>query len=117
MHRFGQWWQRSRRAGFAFAEGAALHGTAPEYHWVRESRRAVLWGGALPLAILLLALLTPWALILTLIYPAQVLRLSARMPRLIALFTVLGKFPEALGAAEFHWRRLRGQQRSLIEYK
>ena len=32
------------RAGYAFAEGAFLHGAAPEYHWVAESKRAWLWG-------------------------------------------------------------------------
>lgn len=44
MHRFGQWWARSVRAGHAFAEGAALHGHGPERHYVRETRRALLWG-------------------------------------------------------------------------
>ncbi|MEO0831634.1 MAG: glycosyltransferase family A protein, partial [Pseudomonadota bacterium] len=30
MTRFGQWWQRSRRAGHTYAEGAAIHGAGPE---------------------------------------------------------------------------------------
>jgi glycosyltransferase involved in cell wall biosynthesis len=48
MTRFGQWWQRSVRAGHAFAEGAHLHGAPPERHWRKESRRALFWGGVLP---------------------------------------------------------------------
>jgi len=119
--RFGQWWRRSRRAGHAFAEGAHLHGAGPERHWVQETRRALLWGAGLPLTILLLMLITPWAALLALIYPAQVLRLALRDrgPNRweTALFTVLGKFAEAQGALEFHLRRLRGQRRGIMEYK
>lgn len=119
--RFGQWWRRSRRAGHAFAEGAFLYGRAPERHWLRETRRALLWGAALPLAILLLMLASPWAGLLALIYPAQLLRLAWRDPAPgrwdAALFSVLGKFAEAQGVLEFHLRRLRGQRRGIMEYK
>ncbi|MFD2858347.1 glycosyltransferase [Seohaeicola zhoushanensis] len=59
MTRFGQWWNRSRRAGHAFAEGAAMHGGAPERHYVPQLLRAVAWGMVLPLAILFGSLLTP----------------------------------------------------------
>ena len=53
MTRFGQWWQRTRRGGYAFAEGAALHGAAPERHCVPNLRRLILWGMVLPLATIL----------------------------------------------------------------
>ncbi len=36
MNRFSQWWKRSVRAGYAFAEGAAIHGAPPVGHWVEE---------------------------------------------------------------------------------
>ena len=36
MTRFGQWWKRCDRSGFAFAQGAAMHGKPPERHWVRH---------------------------------------------------------------------------------
>lgn len=122
IRRFGQWWQRSRRAGHAFAEGAMLHGNGPERHWVRETRRALLWGVALPLAIVALALIWPWAWLLALVYPAQVLRLARRDGGRRgswewALFTVLGKFPEAQGALEYRLNRLRGGKAGLMEYK
>lgn len=119
--RFGQWWRRSRRAGHAFAEGAHLHGAGPERHWVRETRRALAWGAALPLVILALMLLTPWAALLALAYPAQLARLAlrdggpGRWQR--ALFSVIGKFAEAQGVLEFHLRRLRGGRREILEYK
>ncbi|OBY26826.1 glycosyltransferase [Leisingera sp. JC1] len=117
MLRFTQWWNRSRRAGHAFAEGAALHGTGPERHWVSETRRALLWGAVLPAGIMMAGLFNPALLLAALIYPAQVLRLSRPMGFEQALFTVLGKFAEAAGALEFYWRRWRGSARGILEYK
>lgn len=116
---FGQWWKRFRRSGHAFAEGAFLHGAPPEYHFARETRSALIWGAALPLGIVLLALLIgPWAFLGVLIWPAQILRLRRKgMEWSDAIFLSLGKFPEALGALGFHWNRLRGHRNSLIEYK
>ena len=58
LMRFGQWWTRARRAGHAFAEGAALHGAGPERHWVAETRRALLWGAALPAGVVAGAMLS-----------------------------------------------------------
>ncbi|MFV1494017.1 glycosyltransferase [Phaeobacter sp. JH18-32] len=117
MLRFSQWWQRSRRAGFAFAEGAALHGAGPERHWVAETRRALIWGAGIPACILMLLPFSGWALLLLLVYPVQFLRLATRMGRRRAFYSILGKFAEAQGAMEYHWLRLRGRKRGLMEYK
>ena len=117
MTRFGQWWKRTRRGGHAFAEGAALHGAPPERHWVAETRRALLWGIALPLVTLLGLLVTPWAALLLLAYPLQILRLSRRWGWERAVFTVLAKLPEAQGVLEYHLNRLRNRKAGLIEYK
>ena len=118
LTRFGQWWQRARRAGHAFAEGAARHGAGPDQHWVVETRRALLWGGILPGVILLGALLHPAALALLTIYPAQVIRLAHKSDDWAwAVFTVLGKFAEAQGAMGYYLQRFRGRSQDLIEYK
>ncbi|MBL9051531.1 MAG: glycosyltransferase [Tabrizicola sp.] len=117
MTRFGQWWKRSRRAGHAFAEGAAMHGSAPEYHWVRETRRALAWGAVLPVVTLLGLVVTPWAGLLLMAYPLQVLRLSRQLGWERAFFTTLGKFPEALGALHYRLNRLFRRRAGLIEYK
>jgi len=123
MTRFSQWWKRSMRAGYAFAEGAHLHGAPPERHWVRESRSAWVWGLGLPLALLLLGLVWPAAWWGFVVYPLQVLRLFAKgsgalKPRLArAFFLVLGKFAEAAGQLKFLRRRLQGGPARLIEYK
>jgi len=116
--RFGQWWQRSKRAGHAFAEGAALHGAAPERHWVAETRRALLWGlGGVVAIVLLTVLVGPMGLLAALVYPLQVVRLSRRGGLAWAFFSVLGKFAEAQGVLSYYWRQISGGQKRLIEYK
>ncbi len=124
MKRLGQWWKRAVRGGYAFAEGAWRYGKAPDFHWVRETRRAAAWGLALPLIILGLAVLvSPYALLLFAAYPAQIVRLIVfregefRARVLRAVFYTLARFPEAQGLVKFHWARLRGRSTALIEYK
>lgn len=124
MTRFGQWWRRNVRNGYAFAQGAHLHGSSPEQHGIRESRRICFWGGALPVLILAAAAASNgWGLLLLAIYPAQVIRLTVRGKRslgengLWATFNVLGKFPELMGQARFHANRLFSGDSRLIEYK
>jgi len=117
LTRFGQWWRRTRRAGHAFAEGAALHGAGPERHWVAETRRALFWGAGLPVLILLAGLIHPAGWLLALVYPAQAVRLARRGGGTWAVYSVLGKFAEAQGALGYWADRLRGRRRGLIEYK
>lgn len=124
MMRFGQWWKRTVRAGYAFAEGATLHGSLPEKHGVRESIRAWFWALGLPLAVAVCtALVGPTGLIVLAAYPLQVVRLALHGDRSrrenwwIALFLVIGKFPEALGQMQFLARRMLGGRSRLIEYK
>lgn len=123
MHRFGQWWRRARRAGHAFAEGSWLHRRDDEPFWRRETRRAVIWAMVIPMLILVAAfLIGPWALAGLLIYPLQLARMAQREGGgregwLRAGFLMLSKFPESLGIAEFHLRRLLGRKAGLIEYK
>ena len=124
MTRFGQWWRRTLRSGYAFAQGAALHGAPPERHWVRETRSALAWGAGVPLAALVaLAVGGAWGALVLLAYPAQVARLALRAGRSEPLrwrrplFLVLGKLPEALGVLRFRLHRMRGRHGALIEYK
>jgi hypothetical protein len=84
---------------------------------VAQTRRALIWGLALPVAALAGALLTPWALALLLAYPAQVVRLARREGWTRATFLTLGKIPEAQGALTYALRRLGGNRARLIEYK
>jgi hypothetical protein len=124
MTRFGQWWRRATRTGYAFANGVHLHGGSPQPYWVWESRRAWLWGLLLPLGCFSAGLLfSPWGWITWIIYPMQVFRQTARnrgplsWRAKLAFFQVLGRFPEALGEIKFKRDLLFGRQSALIEYK
>lgn len=124
MTRFAQWWIRTTRTGYAFAQGASLHGNNPERHYVSQSLSVWFWALCLPLAIACLALC--WntiALFLLLIYPLQIARIALRgrrTPRenwMRAGFLVLGKFPEMLGQVKFLFQRHLKLQAHLIEHK
>lgn len=119
LTRFGQWWQRTRRAGHAYAEGAALHGWEPARFRVTETRRALVWGMILPLIAVSGALLwSPWSFLLLLGWPAQILRLRTKgLAWEDAFFLTLGKLPESQGILDYWWNKLRGRRRRLIEYK
>ena len=123
MHHFAQWWNRAKRAGHAFAEGAFLHGSAPERHYIPEFRRAILWGLILPLGIATGSVFNPALLLLVLVYPLQVIRLalSNQSNGVVAwwraLFLVLGKFPEAQGVCRFYYNKMLSKSATLIEYK
>jgi GT2 family glycosyltransferase len=122
--RIGQWWKRALRAGYAAAQGVALHGAAPERHRVGMSRSIWMWALGPPTAAsLFAAMFGPWAFALLLAYPLQVVRLavrgrySRRENWWYALFIVLGKFPELAGQLKFLAHRYVGGQPRLIEYK
>lgn len=127
MSRFGQWWRRAVRCGWAYAEGAALHGAPPERHWVRERRSAVVWGMLLPLATLLLAIAAHGAFAVALgAYPLLGLRVYGRAARrglagrdalLQAAFIVLAKFPESLGVVQFLALRGVGRRRRVFDWR
>lgn len=124
MTRFNQWWRRAKRAGYAYAHGAHLHGASSERHFIWETRRAWLWGIGVPAGCLLLvALFGAWGWIALVTYPVQVLRQTMRNSgplkdrALLALFQVLSRFPEGLGQTEFMRDRIFKRTAQLIEYK
>lgn len=121
---FGQWWKRTLRTGYAYAQGADLHGAPPERHGVRELRSAWFWGLGIPVGAFGLSLwLGGWALVLFLVYPLQIVRLAVRGRRSArenwwrAVFLVLGKFPEMFGQMKFLFHRHLSGPSRLIEYK
>jgi GT2 family glycosyltransferase len=124
MTRFGQWWTRIVRSGYAFAHGAHLHGTSPERYWVWESRRAWIWGVWLPLACLIAGVtFGPWGWATWFIFPLQLLRQLSRNTgslkhrATVALFQLLARFPEAIGQIKFLCDRILRRRSQLIEYK
>lgn len=123
--RFSSWWRRTARGGYAFAEGAFLHGAPPERHWVQETRRIWVWGMLIPvLTGVLTTMFGGWMLSGLLLYPVQAVRLGWRnrqrgllQPWRMGGLMVIGKFAELTGALTFYYRRLLRQRGQLIEYK
>jgi len=122
--RFSQWWKRTTRAGYAFAEGAYLHGKLPERYWVKEFRSACVWGLLIPLvSISLVYFYGLWTLVILTAYPLQIVRLTIkgqhglRVNLLRAFFLILGKFPEVFGVLKFVVNRIPDTNSKIIEYK
>jgi len=122
MHGFGQWWQRAVRTGHGFAQVGHLH---PEY-FLTERTRVYVYGLALPLLVLASIVMPVLILPPLAAYGYNFLRTrrglliegvaSDRVTPFAALLT-LSKLPNMIGVAKFHWRRLRGRQMQIIEYK
>ena len=124
MFHFGQWWKRSLRAGYGFAQGAALHGTSDDRHGVAESLRAWFWGLIIPLSSLLLTFVFgAWGLLLLAAYPVQIFRIAVRGKRsprenwARATALCVSKFAEMAGQMKYLADRARGVRSGLIEYK
>ncbi|MEL6336813.1 MAG: glycosyltransferase family 2 protein, partial [Pseudomonadota bacterium] len=140
--RFGQWWKRCVRGGWAAAEGAALHGRAAEAYNVARLRSIVIWGALVPggtvLAGLLAAVLAAGGSALSLVPAAmgagglglmvlQGLRIArdrvrrfgdaGRHAALYGLFTMLGKLPQMQGVIRYGRHARRGGRARLIEYR
>ena len=127
MTRLGQWWRRAMRCGYAYAQGAAMHGRSRDRHFVREARRTWVWGFLLPA----LTLAAAWpsggaSLLLFLCYPAQIVRVYRRVRRrgvaslpsaAYALSCIVSKFAEVAGAWRFKMKELRSAPLQLIEHR
>ena len=127
MTRFTQWWRRCVRTGYSYPDIAHVHGKSPERHFIREVRSILLWGAALPLAVLILAWPTQGASFMLLgaylLLYWRVWRYGARRgwsasdARLYALFCVLAKFPMLVGFIKYWISRITRGPKPLIEYK
>lgn len=124
MTRFGQWWNRLLRSGYASAQLADLYGALRRFRLFRSWFGAWFWGLGVPAsAIVLVPWWGNWSLSLLLLYPAQLLRLalsgqhSTRENWWNAAFAVLGAFPRMLGQSKYQVDRLLSRQPRLIAYK
>ena len=126
IHRFGQWWTRAVRSGHAIGQRFNLNGLSAARDCAKERRSVVVWGLALPAAVLLLALPTRGlSLLLCLGYWVLAQRVtkyrlaqgdSPADARLYARFNTLGKIAEGLGLLKFQINKLFGRYK-IIEYK
>ncbi len=121
---FRQWWRRSLRSGYGFAQGMNLDKNSPEPQWRREVRSAWIWGLGIPLAtVCAVGVAGVAGLALLSVYPLQVLRLALRGRRTArenwwrAWFLVITKFPEVIGQTRYYLHHLGGMRSRIIEYK
>ena len=127
MTRFGQWWKRSIRGGWAVAEGNAMYGDSPETYMVKENKSGWLWGMIIPALALLLAWPTHGLSLLILLgYLVLGWRIyqyrqgqgdAPEDARIYAIFCTISKLPQALGQSRYWLNRWRNKPATLIEYK
>lgn len=131
MTLFSEWWQRAVRAGHAFAQVGTMH---PD-HFKPELRRVWVFGLLLPaigvtgVAAFLFGYIYAGMLMLLTVsagYAYSWIRTvaglkGAGLPAGTAMyhgvFISLSKFPNLIGVATYHIRRLRQQDKQIIEYK
>jgi GT2 family glycosyltransferase len=133
MTRFSQWWKRTRRSGWAYAAGAARHGSKPGRPCVAGVVRAVWWGLVLPMVLLALCVAAIWYPLLAIAAALGVMLYLTVLARTFrwrvkkgdsladagayAFFCVIGKPAEGLGVAQYWSQRVRRQRARIIEYK
>lgn len=125
MTRFSQWWKRSVRSGFGYAQIYYATRTKPRPLYRHELLRAGVWTtGPLALSAIAGMAVHPAAwLVAPLIYTAQVARLALQFGagngfswKRAGLLT-LGKVAETWGALRYCKRMLRGTAGGTITYK
>ncbi len=116
-----QWWRRTQRGGFGYAQVGQATKSLPRPLYGRQLRSAFLWAVALPLVIIVLAVIAKQPLILLAMpvgYGLQLARIAARSCGPAAwtgaCLILLAKFPEAIGAARYF---LTSGARHMPEYK
>lgn len=123
--RFGAWWRRASRGGYAYAIGMARHGLGPEKYEVKRTLRALFWGLGLP-GMAVLGLLTGWfwmPLIVLIAYGLKWWRMTWSVDESIpqrgkyAFYLILTNMAEAWGVLKYLWERLRGRGPKIVEYK
>jgi hypothetical protein len=133
MHRFGQWWKRAVRAGYAYGLAAQYHGRAPERLKIHEIRSSLVWAVGVPLcaaACALASLRWPWAWLGVFVAAGlytglwtKVYHLSRRqgLTRCEAAwnsaFCLLSKWAHVQGLARWWYDRRLRRQPAIIEYK
>jgi cellulose synthase/poly-beta-1,6-N-acetylglucosamine synthase-like glycosyltransferase len=127
MTRLRQWWRRSVRSGYAYAQGASMHGGSSERHFARENLRAWFWGFVIPAV----AIGAAWpsrgiSLFLLLLYPGQLWRiyvqtrsrrLSRRDAAAYAGACMVSKFAEFVGLLRYYLKHIRRTPIQLIEHR
>lgn len=120
---FRQWWRRTQRGGYGYAQAWAVTKGLPQRLYARNLRSALVWAVGIPLLIIAMAIVAASPLPLTFlpaVYVLQMLRIAresplpGRMRWISARMLLLAKFPEAIGALRYF---VAGKAHTLPEYK
>jgi cellulose synthase/poly-beta-1,6-N-acetylglucosamine synthase-like glycosyltransferase len=132
MDTFDQYWKRSVRTGYAYAEVSAIYAKTDDPLWSGDSRsnaiRGVFWVGGSVFAVLLSLMLGSWiptvmfllaalALIVRTAIKARGKTGDAELLAAYSLHSHLQQVPIFFGQLRYRMRRLRGQGSTIIEYK
>lgn len=116
-----QWWRRTQRGGFGYAQVWSATRSLPQRIYAKQLRSAFAWAIGFPALVILAAVMfkAPLALLaIPLGYAVQLARIAARSQGAHrgtkAALILLAKFPEAGGALRFF---LTGNSRNMAEYK
>jgi GT2 family glycosyltransferase len=103
-----QWWRRTQRGGFGYAQVWQATKALPQRLYGRQLRSAFLWAIVLPVAVVSIAVVAkqPLALLaIPVLYALQLARIAARSRGRAkwtrASLILLAKIPEAFGAARY----------------
>jgi cellulose synthase/poly-beta-1,6-N-acetylglucosamine synthase-like glycosyltransferase len=118
----GQWWKRTQRGGYGYAQAWQATKGLPQRLYARNLRSAFFWAVVVPLIVIAIAVIakTPVALLsLPLLYGLQFIRIGRKSPPgrmrwTAAGLLLLAKFPEAIGAARYF---LGAGSQTVPEYK
>jgi len=129
------WWNRSKRAGFAYANHVWKHRVVADPSWVRQIISIIAWVSLLPGSIIACLLLIFWGvsdfflipmIFVFLAYGLQFQRMALRkrsagntvkFSAVYSALILLGKFPQFLGLLMFLRARMLQKSQSIIEYK
>lgn len=127
MHSLWQWWQRAKRAGYAFVKVSSLHENESEPIFVKESQKVWFWGLIVPLLILILAIPTRGLSLIALgVYPLRAIKviLNTHKQGLSWAESIswgiscgFANFPAVSGAIKWKLDSFNKNSYQLIEYK
>ncbi len=122
IHRFDQWWRRTLRSGYGYAQAWRRTQNLPQAINGRILASAFFWVVGVPIALLVLAMLAKRPAVLLLVplfYALQVLRIALRRGLTahglrVSAMLMLAKFAEVAGATRYFLERRRSHS---IDYK
>jgi len=117
MTTFKQWWVRTIRTGFVYANEASVN--------KKNQSSVIFWGAILPLTIVILSLFEPIMFFSFIIYLIQIVRVTKnlKIPYVLsdkfleASFCMIAKLPQFIGVVKYYYNRMRKQDVKIIEYK